>query len=801
MGLGFEPAETAIFALLSFIALGPAFLQGAVHSETQIAFHLLASIFLLLVAMSMFRGRGGPGRARGAASNWILAAMGLGVLVTAMQCVPLRPEWLGRLSPSALELWQLADGASPDARRATKWPLSLSPSSTQLELAKHLSCVAIYLGAASFLYAHSRARGFIFWFFAGGVVLSVIGLVAYFVGPIPALKNLLPPGDNVTATFVNKNHAGAFFLLVISAGLALVLDPSFSTMEPSPNLVGPFERLHSHSRPSWGEFAGTPAGRSRMFIALAMLGPVLALMFSHSRGAIVGLGVLGLLCGIISVDRRTKQTRTMLVAMLFPLMLCIILSAERLYSGFSTFASDDRWNVWRQILVMSHKFPWFGIGRGAFKEVYPQFQRFRFYNTFAYAEDLPLQALAEWGKPIAVAIIALTSAGLVTIAVRVRTDILRLAMLAGVVALLVQNLFDFNLEFPGTALPCCALLGLCSSRAEGDRAGFRMALGVPLTLMACFAALLIAAPAAAHTLRLDEDRLKEIMVSTEASRAEVEEITLRHPADYYVHFLAGTFYADLRDPHAMVHLGRAIELNPVSAEPHLVVGRFLCGSGRFEQGAIEYRAALERGEPVDGAILSEIQSLCGEGATVDAIPSAPLIELRAAKELSTLGRVEEAEAVLRAALVDAGTDAGSENHVAVVRELIKIAPDDPEVASWGQDLGEHAAGGADIGLAVFALEKSGHPEGAEKLLLSGLGRLPDDWILLRMHCDRLIKRSEYSEVEQRLKKFLISATDREERIGALERLATAQDELGDKSDARVNRLQARELNRLNHPEL
>ena len=38
-------------------------------------------------------------------------------------------------------------------------------------------------------------------------------------------------------------------------------------------------------------------------------------------------------------------------------------------------------------------------------------------------------------------------------------------MLAGLTALLLQNLMDFNLEFPATSIPACLLMGVLVSRA------------------------------------------------------------------------------------------------------------------------------------------------------------------------------------------------------------------------------------------------------------------------------------------------------------------------------------------------
>ena len=131
--------------------------------------------------------------------------------------------------------------------------------------------------------------------------------------------------------------------------------------------------------------------------------------------------------------------------------------AERLADSRGDPGPASRSAIWSGTWTMIRAHPVLGVGLGAFETVYPIYGRGDGTSLIQFAHNDYLQALADGGivaGALAVWFIIVTFRGFVR-GVRLRDPLLRALALgagAGIFAILVHSLFDFNLQLPSNAL-------------------------------------------------------------------------------------------------------------------------------------------------------------------------------------------------------------------------------------------------------------------------------------------------------------------------------------------------------------
>src|SRR5262249_23468517 len=149
-----------LLALLAALTVLPALLIGSVHAASQITVLALCGLAL---AVQVYRRRTRPSSLPQAVRPF-LWGMILAVGWTALQVISLPPSLVRFLSPEAARLLALSDESG-----GSRWlTLSLSAHNTHLELAKQMSCVAVFIVAAGFLHRSARARTVLRTFFVAG---------------------------------------------------------------------------------------------------------------------------------------------------------------------------------------------------------------------------------------------------------------------------------------------------------------------------------------------------------------------------------------------------------------------------------------------------------------------------------------------------------------------------------------------------------------------------------------------------------------------------------------------------------
>jgi predicted Zn-dependent protease len=545
----------------------------------------------------------------------LLAGAGLCLV----QLIPLPSGLLGWVSPEAAGLREFA--LVPLGLSSAR-PVSLEPSATWRELAKHVAYALIFLAAVEVCRSRLSRRRLLATLAFTGAGVALLGLAHEVLGltsllGLRAYTHAQPP---LVTTFGNPNHLAGF--LGLSATVALGLTVS------------------SERR-----------GRSVLFGAAALLSGAGVLLSLSRAGILFFLFGQGLL-GVWLWRRRSEQHGSERVPPLWSrgAAVLVLLGATLTVGGYVAWeklaaeaASADsveelrhsKVDLWPMMAEAARAFPVLGMGRGAFEVAFPRYQTAPNPNTLTHPENAVLQLAAEFGAP-GLVLLAVGVWGFLRLLRKERLGRAELAVLAGVMALGLHNLFDFSLELPACAVAALVALATVARPEEREsstplRGTWRLPAARGLGLAAGLAVLaLVALVPGRHSVSVAEEELSGL-VRAKAPLAEVraraQALIDRHPADYLLYTLVGSAYATegkATAGEALAFVNRALYLRPLDAASHRIAARALLALGRRSQGFLEYRLAHESGdkgvlvrEALDQArTVEELQALTPDSAAV-----------------------------------------------------------------------------------------------------------------------------------------------------------------------------------------
>jgi O-antigen ligase len=280
-----------------------------------------------------------------------------------------------------------------------------------------------------------------------GLALAVFALVQHFTweGKMYWVRPTASAGAGTGGPFVNRNHFAGYMEMLIPIPAALAL-----------------------SRAARGE--------ARLFCGFAAAIMSIAEAASLSRGGMVSLAAGLLFLAAMSVRRRRNNRSPKRESWLsfrpeyFVLLMLAAICAGVVWIGadfdilkriahdpLTTSAVTDRRGVWGDTLTMFGANPILGVGLGAFETVYPIYGHGDGSFLIQFAHNDYLQVLSDGGLvggAIALWFIVVIARAMtqVTKAADPFLRALGLGSAAGIFALLVHSLFDFNLQIPSNAL-------------------------------------------------------------------------------------------------------------------------------------------------------------------------------------------------------------------------------------------------------------------------------------------------------------------------------------------------------------
>jgi hypothetical protein len=227
--------------------------------------------------------------------------------------------------------------------------------------------------------------------------------------------------------------------------------------------------------------------------------------------------------------------------------------------------------------------------------------------------------------PVAAALIAALAHAVLT-AIRRGRSIERMAALAGLLTLAVQNLVDIGLELAGVAVVASTLLGASTTYAqptESGRARRGLCSHAPLIFVAVGAAAvaLLARPLFTDHVTYAAARLRALSTAGDRTqfRALIEREVEGHPSEPLFAILGASDALLHRDPAAGRWINRAMHLAPGWSAPHELAARWLWSAGRLDQARLELGAAMKR-DPHAPLVLACAMAKVDPIAIVNVIP-------------------------------------------------------------------------------------------------------------------------------------------------------------------------------------
>ncbi len=420
-------------------------------SVTPLAVHLLTVVALTTSAVVLAWAPADGGlRLPGLPLFPLLGLLALGLL----QLLPLPAALHAALAPGSHAVWSPASSAAQAVLGGGPHPVSVHPEATCRALLFGSGLLSLALLAAPALARAKNALLATALVAAGGVGVSAYGILArgrfgsllYGRIPVPTVSPFGP--------FVSKNHFAGYvgMAALLALGLAVGL------------ARGGGGRGWTSSRRAAGVVLALVA-------ALAM---ALGVLVSLSRGGAVSLAAGVLVFLALRVRERRGEDRvgrflpSLAVAVALAALLLLVLppqAHERLRSLADT---SFRLDTWRDTLRMASSSPWVGQGLGSFEDAYPPFKSGHGELRVEHAENDYLETLAEAGLlGLSLAVAALLLGAARVHAARPATLLrgLGAGALAGLVALLVHSLFDFNLRIPSNAILAAFLASVAAAGA------------------------------------------------------------------------------------------------------------------------------------------------------------------------------------------------------------------------------------------------------------------------------------------------------------------------------------------------
>lgn len=409
--------------------------------------------------------------------NWIyLLPLAVFMLVVAAQLTPVPAKWMEFLSPTRYGYWilpyQVTERPLPDYFVST-----LLPWGTVTEGCKFLAYFMAVAVVVSLLHAEgdNDYRKLVRLLFIAicftGCAVALVGLIQVSV-KAQAIYGFWHPYHSKVfmGPYVNRNHFAGYLEMAAPIGVSLlglflgqgrrgdgsIPDPA------SANAVGVILASGALMLTILGVFVSlSRSGILIMALVLALQVPVVLALLVRKGITLKAVVVIGLVIGCIAVfmsimgwDKINARLRTLQ----------------------QTEVSDEmRYDLFQNTWTMAMDFPVIGSGLGSYLRVFPIYKTYHKQSIVEHAHNDYLEFLAETGWVGLLAFLAF----LVTVMVkgllaikrclgrsadpdpeRVDLGIMISGSLAGVLAISIHGLVDFNLRIPANALLFFVLCGM-----------------------------------------------------------------------------------------------------------------------------------------------------------------------------------------------------------------------------------------------------------------------------------------------------------------------------------------------------
>jgi len=370
-----------------------------------------------------------------------------------LQLLPLPLPLLKMISPASQYVHTTLGGATTDAWRT----ISISPYATRQDLLLLLSYAAIF----SIIVLHYRTRKQVetlvtaILVMGGLLVLIAILQKAFWNGRIfwfYPVDEYLASGSGIWGPYINRNHFAGYLemLIPLALGMLLFVAPTSHSLPGTPMGIRISRFLENQK---------TPQAAAWFLLVLVMTAAVFATL---CRGGIAALAIAFCFFVLITRNRRSLRSRSLLLAMVaFVLAVVVVFASwDSLEDRFEALDTGHvgRLNVWKDSLGIVKDFPLLGSGLGTFDPVFRRYQTTETRAIYDHAHNDYVELLTDTGSLGLV--LAVTAAAVFLIALYRRwrrwrgmyAKCIGAGGLSSCCVMGVHSVTDFNLHIPANAL-------------------------------------------------------------------------------------------------------------------------------------------------------------------------------------------------------------------------------------------------------------------------------------------------------------------------------------------------------------
>jgi len=333
--------------------------------------------------------------------------------------------------------------------------------------------------------------------FVGIIVLQFItGATGYRYATLEEALNLIPAGVLLLLSggiFSRRQKLHDLVLVMAIFGFCIALfaltqdllgaDKIYWLVGPREDAIsiyGPYINRNHYAglmemlAPLAGAAAFLECGAKRNLLLFAATMMVVSIVFSRSRGGMLGLAVAMIFLSMM-LFRMTRRYRTLLLTLAIAaavVVVVLLLANGKTLQRLTETQDHYRLAIYKDCIGMWLHKPLFGFGWGTFPTIYPEYRSFFTNLRVNHAHNDYLELLVEMGLA-GIAIVGWFLIGVFREGFRKiltgndeKGTVLTLGALTGVVALLAHSALDFNLHIAANA---AMFYVLCSAAATPFR--------------------------------------------------------------------------------------------------------------------------------------------------------------------------------------------------------------------------------------------------------------------------------------------------------------------------------------------
>lgn len=441
---------------------------------------------------------GAPPR-RGPALLGMGLPIGMFLLLTILQMVPLPLSWLEDISPGSARMyasvdlkgWESVQTGATEARAGrqdsllqleerARRPISVNPGRTRGKVVQLGTLVALFFLVACWVDG-GRATSILKAVTVVGFLVAVFGLVQlltwngriYWVRNVPSGPETMP---RAFGPFVNHNHFAGYVEMIIPVALSLAFwlvdnrrTPSFKAASTAPR-DGWSDALPEGSNEERGRLS---QGTLATFAAVIL---IVALLTSLSRGGILSAFISGAVLLILLCRRiASRLVRVSIVVALPTVVIAMIalIGAEAVKKQLGTYANLSgessfrlRVIIWERVIRELPAYAWVGSGLGTFEDSFAPVSPAGSQGRWDRTHNDYLQLLWETG--IAGGLLFVLGSGNFirrywwpALLGRERpVDLFRVGMAVSLLSIALHSSVDFCLQIGANGFLCALLGGL-----------------------------------------------------------------------------------------------------------------------------------------------------------------------------------------------------------------------------------------------------------------------------------------------------------------------------------------------------